>query len=126
MMRYRPILTQRRACLTASFFLCAGVVTAQVVLDGKFSTAGPLAGPNFNITADLGKTIGNNLFHSFSQFNLAQGDVATFSGPANIRNVLSRITGNSPSTIDGTLQCTIAGANFFFMNPNGVVFGPHA
>jgi filamentous hemagglutinin family protein len=74
----------------------------------------------------MGTTVGNNLFHSFSQFNLSPGDVATFSGPANIRNVISRVTGGSPSTIDGTIYCSIAGANFFFINPFGVMFGPNA
>jgi large exoprotein involved in heme utilization and adhesion len=36
------------------------------------------------------------------------------------------VTGGSPSSIDGTLQSTIAGANFFFINPSGVMFGPNA
>ena len=73
-----------------------------------------------------GLTRGNNLFHSFSQFDLKAGDVATFSGPANIQNILSRVTGGSPSSIDGTIRSGIAGANFFFINPSGVVFGPNA
>jgi large exoprotein involved in heme utilization and adhesion len=36
------------------------------------------------------------------------------------------VTGGSPSTIDGTINCSIAGANFFFINPFGVMFGPNA
>ena len=52
--------------------------------------------------------------------------MATFSGPANIQNILSRVTGGSPSSIDGTIRSGIAGANFFFINPSGVVFGPNA
>jgi filamentous hemagglutinin family protein len=101
--------------------------SAQVVLDGKFGSAGPLTGPNYNITAELGSTRGNNLFHSFSRFDLKAGDVATFTGPAqNIRNVLSRVTGGSPSSIDGTIRSEIAGANFYLINPSGVVFGPNA
>jgi filamentous hemagglutinin family protein len=99
---------------------------AQVVLDGKFGAAGPLAGPDYRVSADLGLTRGNNLFHSFSQFNLASGESATFSGPANIQNLLSRVTGGGPSSIDGTLRSEIAGANFFFINPQGVLFGPNA
>ncbi|MES2223230.1 MAG: filamentous hemagglutinin N-terminal domain-containing protein, partial [Acidobacteriota bacterium] len=46
-------------------------------------------------------TKGNNLFHSFAQFDLKAGEVATFSGPANIQNILSRVTGGAPSSIDG-------------------------
>ena len=30
-----------------------------------------------------------------------------------------------PSTIDGTIQSTITGANFYFFNPRGVAFGPN-
>lgn len=102
------------------------VASAQVVLDGKLGASTTLAGPNFNIPASLGTTHGNNLFHSFSQLNLSAGEVATFSGPANIQNILSRVTGGAASTIDGTLRSTISGANFFLINPNGVVFGPNA
>jgi len=99
---------------------------AQVVLDGSFGTSGALTGPNYNITAGVGLTRGNNLFQSFSQFNLKAGDVATFTGPANIQNILSRVTGGSPSSINGTIRSGIAGANFYFINPSGVIFGPNA
>src|SRR3974390_2497895 len=99
---------------------------AQIVIDGKFSPAGPLTGPNYSITPAMGLTKGNNLFHSFSQFNRATGETATFSGPANIQNVLGRVTGGSPSSIDGTVRCDIPGANLFLINPNGFMFGPNA
>src|SRR5262245_2968194 len=88
--------------------LSAGTSEAQVVLDGKFGS-GAVAGPNFNITAQMGAVRGNNLFHSFAQFNLAAGEVASFSGPDHIRNILSRVTGGSPSSIDGTIRSEIAG-----------------
>jgi len=103
-----------------------GSSPAQVVLDGKFGASGALPGPNFNITAGLGAARGNNLFHSFAQFDLRTGDTASFSGPANIQNILSRVTGGSPSSINGTIRSDIPGANFFFINPSGVMFGPNA
>jgi filamentous hemagglutinin family protein len=111
-----------------SQLLVTSLVTgsAQIVLDGKFGTSGPLTGPNFNITADLGRTRGNNLFHSFTQFDLNSGDTATFSGPGNIQNILARVTGGSASSIDGTVRSDIAGANLYLLNPNGVIFGPNA
>ncbi len=101
-------------------------ILGQVVLDGKVGTSGPVAGPNYNITAAMGATRGNNLFHSFTQFDLKAGDVATFSGPANLQNILSRVTGGSASSIDGTIRSDIAGANFFLINPSGIIFGPKA
>jgi len=107
-------------------FCTFATAPAQVVLDGKFGASGALPGPNYDITAGAGLTRGNNLFHSFSQFDLKAGDVATFSGPGTIQNILSRVTGGSPSSIDGTIRSGIAGANFYFINPNGVVFGPNA
>ena len=108
--------------------VCFSIAHAQVVRDGTLDNhrGESLTGPNFNITADYGRVVGNNLFHSFSQFDLVNGDVATFSGPANIQNILSRITGANASSIDGTIQSTINGANLFFLNPHGVIFGAHA
>jgi filamentous hemagglutinin family protein len=107
-------------------FACLATSRAQVVLDGSFGTSGALSGPNYTIPAAAGLTRGNNLFHSFSQFDLKAGDVATFTGPANIQNILSRVTSGSPSSIDGTIRSGISGANFYFINPSGVVFGPNA
>lgn len=108
--------------------LAAGLETArcQVVLDGKFGTSGALSGPNYNIPSSVGAIRENNLFQSFSQFDLKAGDVANFTGPANIQNIMSRVTGGSPSSIDGTIRSGISGANFYFINPSGVVFGPNA
>ena len=99
---------------------------ADVILDGSMGISGALAGPNYNITSDLGKQHGGNLFHSFSQFNLVKNDVATFSGPASVTNIISRVTGGAASSLDGTLKSTINGANLYFINPAGIMFGPNA
>lgn len=74
----------------------------------------------------------NNLFHSFSEFNVGAGQRVYFSNPAGITDILSRVTGGSGSTIDGVLGIisddlqSIGSANLFLLNPNGVVFGPGA
>lgn len=99
---------------------------AGVATDGTVGPAGPLAGPDFAITADLGQQQGGNLFHSFSEFNVASTESATFSGHASVQNILSRVTSGTPSQIDGLLRSTITGANLFLINPSGVVFGPDA
>jgi filamentous hemagglutinin family protein len=80
------------------------------------------------IDASDGAISGRNLFHSFSRFNLDRnlGETATFSQPPNIRNVIARVTGGSPSRIDGALTIQGTAINFFFINPNGVVIGPNA
>ena len=100
----------------------------QVVLDGSLGRAGSVslnAYNQFQITSDLGRQFGANLFHSFAQLNLIQGETAVFSGPSSIRNILARVTGGA-STIDGTLTSTIPNANLFLLNSRGITFGPNA
>jgi filamentous hemagglutinin family protein len=99
---------------------------AEVVLDGTLGPPGALQGPTFDIRANLGQQRGDNLFHSFQSFNLNAGEIASFSGPDTTRNVISRVTGGSPSTIDGTLRSTLPQANLYFLNPKGILFGEHA
>jgi len=85
-------------------FFTISVGHAQVVLDDTFGSAGPLQGPNYEITSDLGKTVDNNLFHSFSEFSLSFQETAAFSGPVSIVNILARITGGKLSNIDAALN----------------------
>jgi len=99
---------------------------AEIVLDGSMGSSGAIAGPNFAITSDFGQQRGANLFHSFSSFNLVRGDIATFSGPGNVNNIISRVTGGTRSSIDGKISSTISGANMFLVNPSGIIFGPNA
>lgn len=67
-----------------------------------------------------------NLFHSFSQFGLTPNQIANFLASPQIRNILGRVTGGSPSVIDGRIQVTGGTANLFLMNPAGIVFGANA
>src|SRR5438094_1809731 len=115
-----------RLIRVALLMLGAHPLLGGVVLDGSFGTRGPLPGPNFMITANLGRLVNTNLFQSFSQFNLNSSQSATFTGPSNVHNILARVTSGSPSSIDGTIRSDIQGANLFFMNPAGVLFGQHA
>ena len=112
-------------CLT--FFFCQAFLPlseAQITLDGSLGPRGPLSGPNYEISAGMGQLRGRNLFHSFGQFNVLTGESATFTGPASVANILSRVTGGNPSVIDGLLQSNIPGASLFLLNPSGVLFGP--
>jgi filamentous hemagglutinin family protein len=97
-----------------------------ITIDRSFGSPTTLIGPNYSITANLGKQFGGNLFHSFGQFGLSPGESAAFSGPATVNNVIGRVTGGNPSAIDGRIQSSITGANLYLINPNGIVFGPHA
>ena len=66
----------------------------------------------------------SNLFHSFSQFNVDNNAVVTFENPG-VDNIFSRVTGNSLTNIDGTLKVE-GTANFYLLNPNGIIFGDRA
>src|SRR5882724_2860039 len=77
---------------------------AQITLDGSLGPRGALTGPNYTIRDSVGQIRGPNLFHSFGQFNLFRGESATFTGPNTIANIIGRVTGGSPSSIDGTIR----------------------
>jgi filamentous hemagglutinin family protein len=106
--------------------LMSNVASAQISTDGSVGPARSLSGPEFAITDDLGRRAGQNLFHSFRSFSVPAGARATFSGPADIRNLVGRVTGGISSTIDGAIRSTIAGANLYLINPAGMFFGPGA
>jgi filamentous hemagglutinin family protein len=129
-----PRTSSRRGCLVSAllvFCLVTGPVAlahAQITLDGSLGPSGPLSGPGYLIGQNLGQLRGTNLFHSFGQFNVQTGESATFTGPNFVTNVLSRVTGGQLSTIDGLISTrgAMPKANFFLLNPAGVMFGPNA
>ena len=106
-----------------SFLTLLIPIRAEVVLDGTLGRSGALPGPDYLIGADLGQQRGGNLFHSFQDFNLDRYESATFSGPNSVQNLISRVTGGNPSQIFGTLRSTIPDADFYFLNPHGILFG---
>ncbi len=111
---------------TAILYFLLLPVDAQVVTDGTLGPAVSLVGPDFNIGVDLGRLVGGNLFHSFHQFGVGRGESALFTGPDDIRNVISRVTGGDASIIDGLVRSEVGRADVYFINPAGVVFGENA
>lgn len=98
---------------------------ASMTLQGASTTLQGASTINYNVPSTLGRTQGNNLFHSFSSFDLSSRESATFGGPASIQNIISRVTGGQASSIDGRISSP-NGANLFLVNPSGIVFGPNA
>jgi filamentous hemagglutinin family protein len=116
--------TRQAAALLGA--LAAVGASAGISTDGTVGPATTLAGPDFRVGAELGTIRGTNLFHSFRVFNVLTGESATFTGPGRIANVIARVTGGSASNIDGLLRSQVGLADFYFINPAGVVLGPNA
>ncbi|MEO1296126.1 MAG: filamentous hemagglutinin N-terminal domain-containing protein, partial [Cyanobacteria bacterium J06636_16] len=104
---------------------------AQIVPDSSLGTESSVVTPDATVQgapADLiegGAVRGENLFHSFEDFNVNAGQRVYFANPLAIENILSRVTGSNLSNIEGLLGVD-GGANLFLLNPNGVIFGPDA
>jgi len=103
---------------------------AQITPDETLGTEGSVVNPGTinGLSVDLiegGASRDANLFHSFEEFNVRDGQRVYFANPAAIDNILSRVTGTDASDILGTLGVNGA-ANLFLLNPNGIIFGENA
>lgn len=119
-------------------FLCCKsplLVRAQTQInpDGTLPTnINNKGGGIYEITGGSQPNNGANLFHSFQDFSVQSGDTARFVHSPGINNIITRITGGSPSQINGTIQTLINNttdigrANLYFINPSGIVFGENA
>jgi len=118
------------ACLASYMMLYLFMlpVKAEIVTDKSFGNEQSIQAENntYQIDADLGYQNGQNLFHSFKTFNLDTGMAANFTGPSTIQCIISRVTGGEMSHINGTIKSSIKGADFFLINPSGILFGETA
>jgi filamentous hemagglutinin family protein len=90
-----------------------------------------IVAPNVNIKGNSADSIegvamrNTSLFHSFSEFNIGEGNRVYFANPKGIQHIFTRVTGNNISQILGTLGVN-GSANLFLINPNGILFGNNA
>ncbi|MBD1940766.1 filamentous hemagglutinin N-terminal domain-containing protein, partial [Coleofasciculus sp. FACHB-712] len=114
--------------LALGISVCFLSVQAQSIVPATDGT-GTIVKPNgtqYDIQGGTTSADKTNLFHSFTQFGLSQGEIANFISSPSIQNILGRVTGGDPSVINGLLQVSGGNSNLFLMNPAGIVFGAGA
>jgi filamentous hemagglutinin family protein len=125
-----PMNKHLRSLFTATLLFLPSIAHAQTyqptnrtpVADNTLGTQVSGTNNNFDITGGLNR--GQNLFHSFTDFSIPTGGSANFTNPAGNRAIITRVTGNLFSDLNGLVNTN--GANFLLINPNGVVFGTNA
>jgi filamentous hemagglutinin family protein len=129
---YRNLLF---SCLSMGLIILNGSISpaqSQIIPDATLDEESSSVTPNVEINGtpsdriDGGAARGANLFHSFSEFNIGEGQGAYFTNPMGIENILGRVTGVNPSEILGRLGVIGGDANLFLINPNGIIFGENA
>jgi filamentous hemagglutinin family protein len=98
-----------------------GMVVAQIRPDNTLGNDRSVLNVN---TIQGGAQRGANLFHSFQEFSIGNGQRVDFVNPSGVKNILTRVT-DVPSRIDGILG-VLGSANLFLINPNGISFGSAA
>jgi filamentous hemagglutinin family protein len=96
---------------------------AQIVPDATLPQGSIVLDRDTGVEIVGGTIAGANLFHSFEQFGLRDGDRATFVTPSGIDRILARVTGSAIAEIDGILS---ANTDLIFLAPNGIHFGDRA
>ncbi|MEH2022484.1 filamentous hemagglutinin N-terminal domain-containing protein [Nostoc sp.] len=112
-----------RFAIIGAISFSANCAIAQVSPDGTLPTNVKTQGSTTIIEGGI--QAGSNLFHSFKEFSVRDGATAEFNNTDSVQNIISRVTGPSPSKIEGIIKAQYK-ANLFLINPNGIVFGPNA
>lgn len=127
----RALLALLVAVLSLALLATAGASLAQVHTDGSLGRRQAITGDVLIIDDRLGSVRGTSLFQSFETFNVNEGQAAAFVTAPGTERVVSRVTGDLRTRIDGPISVVDRGllpasADFWMINPNGMVLGPNA
>ncbi|MEM9272912.1 MAG: filamentous hemagglutinin N-terminal domain-containing protein [Cyanobacteria bacterium P01_F01_bin.143] len=117
-----------KLCLATVSYLLLSLganASAQVIPDNSLPSSSLVNQDGDLIEILQGTTVEDNIFHSFEQFSIIQGETAWFQNATTIDNIFTRVTGDSGSFIDGLIRAN-GTANLFFLNPNGIIFGANS
>lgn len=156
MLKFRNLVS---LLVSLSLFSVKSPAIAQIIPDTSLGIESAFV-ITFNQLLQLiqgGARRGENLFQSFQDFNIREGQTIILTNPNGVNNILIRVTGNNPSDILGNLSLIkaetinnllinlrslsllpntnlssliqpqdLGTASLFFLNPNGILFGPDA
>ena len=107
-----------------------GSVKAQAIPDATLPSESSIiiSNPAYGLPGEAvigGAQRGSNLFHSFESFSVPSGQSVYFLDPESVTRIFARVTGALSSEIRGTLG-VLGSSDLFFVNSNGILFGPDA
>ncbi len=111
------------SALVATYLTFPSIIRGQINPDNTTPTTVQQSDTTWEITG--GKTVGNNLFHSFQEFSVPTNNAAFFNNAESVNNIFNRVTGGIPSNIDGLIRAN-GNANLFLLNPKGIIFGANS
>jgi filamentous hemagglutinin family protein len=113
--------------ITLTSFLNLQKISAQIIPDSTLGRENSVVNQlnQYKSLIEGGAIRGENLFHSFGEFNIKSDQSVYFFNPDGVNHILTRVTGNKISQIFGTLGVE-GNANLYLINPQGIIWGENA